>query len=162
MAYLYFQGTRSCWVADGRCDGGEYTCSGSLGIRCLLPRALSISTLRTLTTRRKPSVRAQTASSTSLRQANGLKIRNHLIVEPSVRFLGKSMRRLPGTCKVPLLRLSTIQLNSLADSPLSRVFDLFGRALTVPEKWFDLRNDVLTSFKSRFSFFPDLDFPGYR
>jgi hypothetical protein len=101
----------------GRCDGGEYSCSGSLGIWCLLPRALSISTLRTLTTRRKPSVRAQTASSTSLRQANGLKIRNHLIVEPSVRFPGKSMRRLPGTCKVPLLRLSTIQLNSLADSP---------------------------------------------
>jgi hypothetical protein len=27
------------------------------------------------------------------------------------------MRRLPGTCKVPLVRLSTIQLNSLADSP---------------------------------------------
>jgi hypothetical protein len=63
---------------------------------------------------------------------------------------------------VPLLRLSTIQLYSLADRPLSRVSDLFGRALTVPEKWFDLRNDVLTSFKSRFSFFPDLDFPGYR
>ena len=50
----------------------------------------------------------------------------------------------------------------LADSPLSRVSHLSGRALTVPEKCFDLRNDVLTSFKSRFSFFPDLDVPGYR
>lgn len=153
--------THSCRVTDRLCTaGGVYTCSGSAAILCLPPRALSISTLRTLTARRNPSVRTQTTSNTSLRHANGLKIRNHLIVEPSVRFLGNSMRRRFGICKVPLLQLGTLQLHSLADITFFRVADLFSRTLTVSEKWFDLLDDILTGFKSRFSFFSNLDFPG--